>query len=216
MELGQEPDRVDLERRRIGVALEAVGRDVVRAVDRLPARGVPDGEPEDRPDDLAEHRAEVGAGVLRIVDLRAEPGLADGEPAGQRRRRHPDVDPELRDVVVPVVEREVVPDEVARDPEIAADRLADPMAVQRPGERIGDRVRDRAVVLVAGVERRDEVIAALEDRARPAARSTRGRSSAGPSRRRRGPGPRAPRRSRRSSGGPRPCRRCRRPPGRSG
>ena len=52
------------------------------------------GEPQDRADDLAEHRAEVGPRVLRVVDLRAEPRLADGEAAGQRRRRHPDVDAE--------------------------------------------------------------------------------------------------------------------------
>ena len=130
-----------------------------------PVVGVGRGEPEDRPDDLAEHRPEVRAGVLRVVDLRPEPGLADREPAGQRRGRHPDVDPELADVVGPVVEREVVLDEVAADPEVAADRLPDPVAVEGPGQRVGDGVRDRAVVLVAGVERRDVVVAALDDRA---------------------------------------------------
>ena len=64
----------------------------------------------------------------------------------------------------PVVEREVVLDEVARHPEVAADRLADAVPVERPGQRVGDGVGDRAVVLVAGVERRHEVVAALEDR----------------------------------------------------
>ena len=126
--------------------------------------GVRGGQPEDRPDDLAEHRPEVGAGVLGVVDLRPEARLADREAAGQRRRRHPDVDPELADVVGPVVELEVVPDEVAADAEVAADRLADPVAVEGPRQRVGDGVRDRAVVLVAGVERRDVVVAALEDR----------------------------------------------------
>ena len=62
----------------------------------------------------------------------------------------------------PVVE--VVPDEVARDAEVAADRLADAQPVQGPRQRVGDVVGDRAVVLVAGVQRRDVVVAALEDR----------------------------------------------------
>ena len=72
--------------------------------------------------------------------------------------------PNLLIVGRPVVELEVVPDEVAGDPEVAADRLADAVPVQRPGQRVGDGVGDRAVVLVAGVERRHEVVAALEDR----------------------------------------------------
>ena len=38
------------------------------------------------------------------------------------------------------------------------------MAVEGPRNRIGDRVRNRAVVLVAGIERRHEVVAALDDR----------------------------------------------------
>ena len=68
-------------------------------LDREPVVGVRVGQPQDRPDDLAEHRPEVGARVLRVVDLRPEARLADREPAGQRRGRHPDVDPELADVV---------------------------------------------------------------------------------------------------------------------
>ncbi len=59
-----------------------------------------------------------------------------------------------------------MPDEVARDAKVTADRLADPVAIQRPGERVGDRVGDRAVVLVARVQRCDEVVATLEDRPR--------------------------------------------------
>ena len=165
VELGQQAQRVHLERGRVDDPLEAVGRDVVAAVDGQPVIGVAVGQPQDRADDLAEHRAEVGARVLRVVDLRPEPGLADREPAGQRRGRHPDVDAELADVRRPVVQLEVVADEVARDAEVAADRLADPVAVEGPGQRVGDGVGDRAVVLVAGVERGHEVIAALEDRA---------------------------------------------------
>ena len=59
---------------------------------------------------------------------------------------------------------EVVLDEVAGHPEVATDRLADAVPVERPGQRIGDGVGDRPVVLVARVERRHEVVAALEDR----------------------------------------------------
>ncbi len=98
------------------------------------------------------------------MDLRAQARLADGEAAGQRVGGHPDVDPEPADLGRPVVLGQVVAHQVAGDPEVAPDRLADPPAVERPGERVGDRVRDRAVVLVAGVERRHEVEAALEDR----------------------------------------------------
>ncbi len=116
-------------------------------------------------DDLAEHRAEVRAGILGVVDLGPQPGLADREAAGQGLGRHPDVDPEAAHVGVPAVELEVVPDEVAGDPEVAPDRLPDPVAVERPGQRVGDRVGDRPVVLVAGVERRHEVVATLDDRA---------------------------------------------------
>ena len=163
VELGQQPERVHLERRRLDDPLEAVGRDVVAAPDRQPVVRVAVGQPQDRADDLAEHRPEVRARVLRVVDLRPEPRLADGEPAGDRGRRHPDVDAEAADVGRPVVELEVVPDEVAGHAEVAADRLADAMAVERPGERVGDRVGDRAVVLVARVQRRHEVVAALED-----------------------------------------------------
>ncbi|HLQ49094.1 MAG TPA: hypothetical protein VK233_08965, partial [Candidatus Dormibacteraeota bacterium] len=82
---------------------------------------------KDRPDDLAEHRPKIGARVLRVVDLRPQAGLADGETAGQRRGRHPDVDPELADVIGPVVELQIVPDEVTGNAEVATDWLADPI-----------------------------------------------------------------------------------------
>ena len=64
----------------------------------------------------------------------------------------------------PVAGLEVVAHEVAGHAEVAADRLADAQPVQRPRQRIGDVVGDRAVVLVARVQRRDVVVAALEDR----------------------------------------------------
>ena len=63
-----------------------------------------------------------------------------------------------------VSQLQVALDEVAANRELAADRLPDARSVQRPGERIGDVVGDGAVVLVARVERRHEVVAALEDR----------------------------------------------------
>jgi hypothetical protein len=153
VELGQQPQRVDLERRRVGVALEAVGRHFVAAGDGQPALGVVAGHRQERAHDLAEHRPQIRAGVLGVVDLGPEPRLADGETAGQGRRRHPDVDAEAGDVRRPVLLLEVVADQVAAHAEVAADGLADAVAVQRPRHRVGDRVGDRAVVLVAGVER---------------------------------------------------------------
>ncbi len=164
VELRQQPQRVHVQGRRVDDPLEPVGRHVVAALDVEPVAFVLHRQPQDRAHDLAEHRPEVGARVLGVVDLGAEARLADGEPAGKRRGRHPDVDAELADVVGPVIERQVVPDEVAADPEVATDRLADAVAVEGPGERVGDGVRDRAVVLVARVQRRHEVVAALEDR----------------------------------------------------
>jgi hypothetical protein len=77
---------------------------------------------------------------------------------------NPDVDAEPGDVRAPRLLIDVVAEEVAADAEVPADRLADAVAVQRSRDGIGDGVRDRAVVLMSGVERRDEVVAALEDR----------------------------------------------------
>jgi hypothetical protein len=165
VELREETERVHLERWRVDDPFEAVGRNVVGATDREPMIGIALGQPQDRPDDLPEHGSQVRPGVLRIVDLGAEAGLADREAAGQGRGGHPDVDAEPADVVGPVVEGEVMPYQVAADPEVAADGLADAMAVEGPRERVGDGVGDRAVVLVAGVQRGHEVVATLEDRA---------------------------------------------------
>ena len=164
VELRQQAQRVHVQRDRLHHALEAVGRDLVARVDVEPCLGVAAGHRQDRPDHLPEHRPEVRGRVLRVVDLRAKARLADGEAAGERVGGHPDVDPEPAHLGRPVVLGEVMPHEVARDAEVAADGLADPSTVQRPGQRVGDGVRDRAVVLVAGVQRRHEVEAALEDR----------------------------------------------------
>ncbi len=164
MELGEEAQDVHVERWWVSHPLEAVGRDVMAALDFAPSIRVGDGEPQDRAHDLPEHRPEVRAGVLRIVDLGTQAGLAHGEPAGHGKRGHPDVDPELGDLRRPVPGLQVVADEVAGNAEVAADRLADAEPVERPGQRVRDVVRDRAVVLVPRVERGDIVIAALQDR----------------------------------------------------
>ena len=80
--------------------------------------------------------------------------------------RHPDVDPEARRILVEGAQLEVAADEISADGEVSADRLTDSSAVQRAGEGVADVVGDRPVVLVPRVERRHEVVAALEDRAR--------------------------------------------------
>ena len=95
------------------------------------------GQPEQRAHHLAEHRPQVRGRILGVVDLRAQPRLADGEALVDGRVRHPDVDPEARRQVVEGVELEVPGEEVAGDREVASDRLADARPVQRPGERVG-------------------------------------------------------------------------------
>ena len=117
---------------RLHPALEAVRRHLVAALDVEPGVRMAAGQSQDRPHHLAEHRPQVGRRVLGVVDLGAEAGLADGEPADEGVRRHPDVDPEPAHLGCPVVLREVVADEVAGDPEVTADRLADPASVQGP------------------------------------------------------------------------------------
>ena len=56
-----------------------------------------------------------------------------------------------------------LPDEVAGDPEVAADGLADPPAGEGPRERIGHGVRDRAVVFVSQIVGRDIVVPCFHD-----------------------------------------------------
>src|SRR5205807_5528963 len=94
----------------------------------------------------------IRPGILWVVDLGAEEGLGDARATHQGGRRHEDVDAETRNVRVPDRFAHVGRREPAADAELAADRLADPRAVEGAGERIRDRVRDRPVVLVAGVE----------------------------------------------------------------
>ena len=60
---------------------------------------------------------------------------------------------------------QVVGGKPAREAEVAADRLAHVAAVERARQRVHDRVRDRAVVLVAQVERRHVVEALVQHRA---------------------------------------------------
>ena len=83
---GQGPTWIRTEAQRVHIeggfdeAFEPVGRDVV-AARWGPVIGVASGQPQDRADDLEENRTEVGAGVLRVVDLGPR-RLAD---AGNRR-----------------------------------------------------------------------------------------------------------------------------------
>ncbi len=155
--------RVDLERRRVDEPLEAVDGHVVRAVDLEPASAC-----------ASVSRSSVPTTWLNIGP-RSAPGSLGSWTLAPSRVWHtakPPVMavvviqmsmPNLADIGRPVVLREVVADEVAADPEVAADGLADAQAVERAGERIGHGVGDGAVPLVAAVERRDEVEAALED-----------------------------------------------------
>ena len=115
-------------------------------------------ELEEGRDDLDEHVLQVRARVLRVVELRAEEGLAHAAALRERRRRHEDVDPVARDRPVPALVREEPPREVAGEAEVPADRLPNAPAVERAGQRVDDRVRDRAVVAVPRVERRHEVV----------------------------------------------------------
>ena len=165
VELAEKPQSVHFEGRGVGVTLEAVGRHVVAAGDLEPSRGVVLGHAQQRPDNLAKHRPQVRPRIFRVVDLGAETALADREAAGQRSRGHPDVYAEPRHIRRPGVLSQVVADQVAADAEVPADRLANAMAVKGARHRIRDGVGDGAVVLVARVERRHEVVAALENRA---------------------------------------------------
>ena len=74
--------------------LEAVLRDRLRAADGQPRLGLLTGHPEQGAHHLAEHGPQVGGGVLGVVDLGPQPGLAHRVPAGQGVMGHPDVDPE--------------------------------------------------------------------------------------------------------------------------
>jgi len=119
-------------------------------------------ELEDRPHDLAEHRAQVGPGVLLAVHLDPQPGLTELESTHDGRRGHPHVDAEAGHVRLPDVLVEVVLDQPLGDPEVAADGLPYALPVERARQVVGDRVGDGAVELVAPVVRGDEVVP-LED-----------------------------------------------------
>ena len=99
------------------------------------------------------------------MDLRAQKRLRDPDAARERGRRHEDVDAELRDVALPDRLRQIDPREIGAETELAADRLPHARAIQRPGERVRDRVGDRSIVLVPRVERRDVVGLVADHRA---------------------------------------------------
>src|SRR5437870_4482336 len=104
------------------------------------------------------------AGIFRIVHLRAEARLAWLEAFRDRDGAHPDVDPVARDVGRPDALPAPMGGELAGEAEIASDRLAQTHAVQSRRQWECDRVRDRAVVLMARVDGRDEVLTVMEDR----------------------------------------------------
>ncbi len=158
-----EPVQVDLDLLGRGGRAEPEGGDVGDAVGLGPAVDVAPGQGEQAPHDLAEHRPQVAAGVLGVVQLGPEHALADAEALAQGDRGHPDVDPEAGHVGAPHLLAGPVGGQPAREPEVAADRLAQPAPVEGGGQREGDRVGDGAVQLVAGVQRGDEVVAVLED-----------------------------------------------------
>ncbi|HEV3011721.1 MAG TPA: hypothetical protein VG499_00450 [Actinomycetota bacterium] len=163
-EAPHQPVQVDPDLLGRGGRAEPVGGDVGDAVGLGPAVDVPPGQGEQAPHDLAEHRAQVAAGVLGVVQLGPEHALADAEALAQGDRGHPDVDPEAGHVGAPHLLAGPVGGQPAREAEVAADRLAQPPPVQGGGQREGDRVGDGAVQLVPGVQRGDQVVAVLQDR----------------------------------------------------
>ena len=168
-------ERVRLRAQASGIHLDRLRLDRLRIADDghgarpghlAPDRFVLRRETEERADDLREHRAEVRRRVLGVVHLRSEERLHDARMPRDRGRRHEDVDAEARDVRVPHRLREIRAREICVESELATDRLTDAQAVQRACEGIRDGVRDRAVVLVPRVERRDVVGLAAQDRSR--------------------------------------------------
>jgi SSS family transporter len=133
-----------------------------------PPDGLPEGlvglhEGEDRPDDLAEHGAQMLGGVLDVMDFRAEAGLADAKPVDDGRDRQPDVHAEAGHVGLPHVVVQVLPDGPPGEGKVAPDGLANAEAIKSPGQVVDDGIGDRAVVLVAPVVGGDEVVTPLED-----------------------------------------------------
>ncbi len=100
------------------------------------------------------------------MDFCAEEALADPCAAGDGLRRHPDIDTEPRDLRFPNMLVEIVGCEGTGETEFPADGLADPLSIERPGEWVGETVRDRAVVFVAEIVGGDVVVSLFHDRAK--------------------------------------------------
>src|SRR3990172_1584437 len=121
-------------------------------------------ETESRSRHLGQHGAQIRAGVLGVVDLRAEKGLRNLEIVGDGLRGHPDVYAIPGDVRVPDVFGEIEFRKTARKSEVSADGLANALAVKRARQGIDNAVRDRPIVFMPMVERGNIVETVLDHR----------------------------------------------------
>src|SRR5438046_10746125 len=85
------------------------------------------------------------------MDFCAKEALANPCAAGNSFRRHPDIDAEPSHFRFPDMLVEIVGCKCTGKTKLPADGLADPLPVERPGEWIGETVRDRPVVFVAQI-----------------------------------------------------------------
>ena len=97
------------------------------------------------------------------MDLGSEEGLAGLEAAAKRLRGHPDVNAKAGYIAVPDVLLEVMVNQPAGKGEVAADRLADALSVERPGQGVDHAVGNGAVILVALVIGRNEIEPSFQD-----------------------------------------------------
>src|SRR6185295_11880348 len=92
------------------------------------------------------------------MDFCAEEALADPSAASNGFRCHPDIDAEPCHFRFPDMLIEIVGRESTGETELPANRLANPLPVERSGERVGETVCDRAVVFVAQIVGCDVVV----------------------------------------------------------
>ena len=97
------------------------------------------------------------------MDFCAKEALANPCAAGNSFRRHPDIDAEPSHFRFPDMLIEIVGRKCTGKTKLPADGLADPLPVERPGEWIGETVRDRAVVFVAQIVGCDVVVSLFHD-----------------------------------------------------
>src|SRR5579859_4627839 len=139
------------------IEAESEQRGLSASSERLPDRFVFLHQGENAAHHLMQHGAQVGTGVLGIVQLGAQETLAHPKAFGDGDSGHPNIDAVARDVGLPVVPLQVARDEPGRDSEFAANWLAHAQTVQRPRQRIDNAVGDGPIVLVALVIRSHEV-----------------------------------------------------------